>query len=149
MSNRGWACPDCGRKFARTRQRHVCQKVTVGDHLRDADPAAVRLYERFVQLLDGCGPYELAPIARQIGFRGTSRIFAAARPRDAGLEGYLDLTHADAHPMVHHVAAFAPGLWVHHFRLSSEEEMDDSFRAAVCEARDVGDGHRRRRARRS
>lgn len=106
----------------------------------------MRLYERFVELLDGCGPYEVAPIARQIGFRGTRRIFAAARPRAPGLEGYLDLTHANPHQAVHHVAQFAPGLWVHHFRVSSEEQMDESFQAVVCEARDVGDGNRGRRA---
>jgi hypothetical protein len=37
-----WTCPTCGRRFARTNQRHVCGTWTVEDELDDEFAGWVR-----------------------------------------------------------------------------------------------------------
>jgi uncharacterized protein DUF5655 len=64
---------------------------TVDDHLRGRDPAVIRLYERFVELVEACGPYEVSVAKTAITFKGSRRGFAGAKPKNQWLDGYLDL----------------------------------------------------------
>jgi hypothetical protein len=85
-----WSCPDCGRKFARTGQKHVCDTTTVEDHLEGQPPELLALFDRFVKLVRACGRFEYNPTKRQIGFQA-QRIFAGVKLTNKGLEGYLDI----------------------------------------------------------
>ena len=55
-------------------------KWTVEDHLRDKPPAVVALYQRFVELVQACGPFEHAVSKTALGFKGSRRGFAGAKP---------------------------------------------------------------------
>jgi hypothetical protein len=46
---------------------------TVEDHLRDKPPRFVELYERFVQLVETCGPFTYAVAKTTITFKGSRR----------------------------------------------------------------------------
>jgi len=54
---------------------------TVEDHLRDKPAAVVALYQRFVELVQACGPFEYAVSKTAIGFKGSRRGFAGAKPQ--------------------------------------------------------------------
>jgi hypothetical protein len=143
-----WTCPQCGRRFARTNQQHVCDTTTVDDHLRGKPGHVVDLFRRFVALVQVCGPFEYAPIRRQVGFR-VNRIFAGIQLADDGLRGYLDLPRRVDAPPFHRVSPYTKRLFVHHFALSSADELDAEFAEWVCEAYGVGEGRHLREAARA
>jgi hypothetical protein len=135
-----WTCPECGRSFARTKQTHVCGTWTVEEHLEGADERALDLFRRFVGIVEAEGEFEFAPTKRQIGVRGTRRIFAGVRLTERGLEGYLDLPRVVESPRFRHVSPYTKTLSVHHFVLEQPEQLDDEFAEWVRESHAVGRG---------
>jgi hypothetical protein len=134
-----WTCPQCGRRFARTNQQHVCDTTTLEDHLRGKPGHVLDLFQRFAAHVQACGPFEYAPIRRQVGFR-VNRIFAGVQLTDGGLRGYLDLPRRVDRPPFHHVSPYTKRLFVHHFAISSADELDEQFAGWVREAYEVGEG---------
>ena len=135
-----WTCPKCGRSFARTKQSHRCGTWTVEQHLEGADERALDLYRRFVAIVEASGPYELAPTARQIGIRGSRRIFAGVKLTKRGLEGYLDLPRQVESPVFHHVSPYTKKLSVHRFVVERPEQLEGEFADYVRESHAVGRG---------
>ena len=135
-----WTCPQCGRTFARSGQTHVCGSWTVNEHLEGANERTLDLFERFVAIVETCGPFEFAPTRRQIGVRGARRIFAGVRLTKRGLEGYLDLPRRVESPRFRHVAPYTKKLSVHHFVLEQPVELDDEFASWIRESYAVGQG---------
>jgi uncharacterized protein DUF5655 len=138
---RYWVCPECGRKFAKEGQGHVHGTWTVEEHLEGRPAASLRIYERFVEMLQELGPFELAPTKAQIGFQ-TNRIFAGVHLTERGLEGYLDLARKAESSRFRQVAPYTKRLWVHHFVLTSGDELDEEFAGLLGEAYEVGWGSR-------
>jgi hypothetical protein len=122
---------------------------TVEDHLRDKPPACVDLYRRFVELVEACGPFTYAVAKTTITFKGSRRGFAGARPTLRGLAGYLDLQRMVADPRILRVAPYTKRLFVHQFRISGRDELDDGFAGWVREAYQVGQGQHLTRSPRS
>jgi hypothetical protein len=107
---------------------------TVQDHLRDKPPGCVALYQRFVELVGACGPFTYAVAKTTITFKGGRRGFAGARPTMYGLAGYLDLQRTLEDPRILSAAPYTKRLFVHHFRVSSRDQLDDEFAGWVREA---------------
>ena len=61
------------------------------DHLRHQAEGPIRLYQRFVELVEARGPFTYAVSKTMITFKGKRRGFAGALPTRRGLSGYLDL----------------------------------------------------------
>ena len=59
----------------------------MADHLRGRDRAVIRLYERFVELVKACGPFEVSVAKTAITFKGSRRGFAGANRRINGSTG--------------------------------------------------------------
>lgn len=135
-----WTCPSCGRRFHRAGQTHVCDTTTVEDHLRDRDPAVIALFHAFTQAVQDAGPFEYSPIKAQVGFRGHKRIFAGVRLTERGLEGYLDLARSVESARFRNVAPYTRRLFVHHFVLTSVDQLDAEFVGWIQEAHQVGHG---------
>ena len=110
------------------------------DHLRDKPPAVVALYQRFVELVQACGPFEYAVSKTAIGFKGSRRGFAGAKPKAHSLDGYLDLQRRVEDPRIRRVAPYTQRLVVHQFRISAAEQLDEEFAGWVREAYQVGQG---------
>lgn len=113
---------------------------TVEDHLRDKPPGCVELYRRFVELVEACGPFTYAVAKTTITFKGSRRGFAGARPTTAGLAGYLDLQRTVEDPRIRRAVPYTTRLFVHQFRVTAAEQLDDEFAGWVREAYDVGQG---------
>jgi Domain of unknown function (DUF5655) len=117
----------------------VCDTTTVDDHLKGKPPEVVDLFQRFVALVQACGPFEYAPIRRQVGFQ-VRRIFAGVQLANNGLKGYLDLPRRVDSRRFQHVSPYTKRLFVHHFAVSMPEELDEEFAGWVREAYGVGEG---------
>jgi hypothetical protein len=100
----------------------------------------VALYQRFVALVQACGPFEYAVSKTAITFKGSRRGFAGAKPTAHGLDGYLDLQRRVEDPRIRRASPYTKRLVVHQFRISRPEQLDAEFAAWVREAYQVGQG---------
>ncbi len=114
---------------------------TVEDHLREASPEHVSLYHAVAALIAEHGPVTLSVSKTTITFKGIRRGFAGARPTKHGVEGYLDLTRSLAgDPRIRRASPYTKRLFVNHYRVASEADLDATFRGWVAEAYAVGRG---------
>jgi Domain of unknown function (DUF5655) len=113
---------------------------SVEDHLRDQPEGSIRLYRRFVELVEACGPFTYAVSKTSITFKGTRRGFTGALPTRRGLSGYLDLQREVKDARLISSAPYTKRLFVHHFRITRLEDLDDEFAGWIGEAYAVGRG---------
>jgi hypothetical protein len=114
--------------------------VDVEDHLRDRPEASVALWHAFVELIRRCGEFSVSPSKSTVTFKGSRRGFAGARPDGRGIVGYLDLQRQVRDPRITNVSPYTARLFVHHFRITAPEQLDDTFAGWVAEAYAVGQG---------
>ncbi len=113
---------------------------TVQDHLRDKPPAVIALYQRFVELVEACGPFEYSVSKTAITFKGSRRGFAGAKPTSRSLDGYLDLQRRVEDPRIRTASPYTKRLFVHQYRVTAADQLDDEFAGWVREAYEVGQG---------
>ncbi len=114
---------------------------TVDDHLRDMPAEHVDLYRRVEGTIRAQGPVELSVSKTTITFKGSRRGFAGARPTLRGVQGYLDLMRPlDGDPRIRRSTPYTARLFVNQYRLTSPDELDDTFRQWLAEAYAVGQG---------
>jgi hypothetical protein len=113
---------------------------TVQDHLRAKPPAVIALYHRFVELVEACGPFERSVSKTAITFKGSRRGFAGAKPTSRSLDGYLDLQRHVEDLRIRTAAPYTKRLFVHQFRVTAADQLDDEFAGWVREAYEVGQG---------
>jgi hypothetical protein len=124
-------------------------KWTVQDHLRDKPPAVIALYQRFVELVEACGPFDYSVSKTAITFKGSRRGFAGAKPTSRSLDGYLDLQRRVDDPRIRTASPYTKRLFVHQFRITAADQLNDEFAGWLREAYEVGQGgHLDRPARR-
>ena len=116
------------------------EEWTAAAHLRGCDPAVIRLYERFVELVQACGEFEVAVSKTAISFKGTRRGFAGAKPKKRWLDGYLDLQRKLTDPRIRSASPYTKRLFVHQFRVETLDQLDEDFAGWIREAYDVGKG---------
>jgi uncharacterized protein DUF5655 len=75
-----------------------------------------------------------------ITLKGTRRGFAGADLRMKHLDGYMDLQRRIEDPRISRSSPYTKRLFVHHFRISTLDELDDEFGGWLQEAYDVGQG---------
>jgi Domain of unknown function (DUF5655) len=118
----------------------VADEWTVERHLRDKPEHVVRLYDRLIELVEGCGPFTYSVTKTAISLKGSRRGFAGLKPRKASLDGYLDLQHRIEDPRIRRSSPYTKRLFVHHFRIVGLSELDVEFAEWVAEAYAVGAG---------
>ncbi|WP_431892878.1 hypothetical protein [Nonomuraea sp. bgisy101] len=96
------------------------------------------LCERFVELVESCGPVTCVRSATSMTFRGPRRDFAGARRTPLGLTGYLGLRRVVHDPRFGGATRYTDRLFVHRFHLRGCEELDEEFAGWVREAYLVG-----------
>lgn len=120
---------------------HDRRTWTVEDHLRDAPAEHVALYRLIEQHVLGLDDVTMSVSKTTITFKGRRRGFAGARPTRRGVQGYLDLTrslHGD--PRIRRADPYTTRLYVNHYLVTSEADLDATFRSWLDEAWRVGQG---------
>lgn len=115
---------------------------TEDDHLRDKPEESIALYRQVRELIEGFGQVTDSVSRTTITFKGSRRGFASARPTKSGVQGYFDLARSLStdDPRISNVEPYQSNLNVHHYRLTSAEDLDDTFIGWLREAYDVGCG---------
>lgn len=118
----------------------MAEQWTVEDHLAQGSDAGRRLYHRFIDVVGSIGPFSYAVAKTTITLKGDRRGFAGARPKGDRLIGYFDAQREIADPRILSVAPYTKRLFVHHFRIDSLAQLDDTFAGWLIEAYAVGAG---------
>jgi hypothetical protein len=113
---------------------------TVEDHLASKPDDIVALYERFIGLVQECGPFSYRVTKTAITLKGSRRGFAGAKPTKRSLDGYLDLQRELRDLRIKRASPYTKRLFVHQFRVTSLDQLDNEFAGWVREAYDVGAG---------
>jgi hypothetical protein len=113
---------------------------TVEDHLADMPDEIVALYRRFIALVEECGPFSYRVTKTAITVKGSRRGFAGAKLTMRSLNGYLDLQRELRDPRIQRASPYTKRLFVHHFRVTSPDQLDREFAGWIREAYDVGAG---------
>ena len=113
---------------------------TVEDHLAGKERGVVELYERFVKIVEACGPFEYSVAKTAITFKGTRRGFAGVAPQADRLDGYFDVQRRIDDARIRRSSPYTKRLFVHHFRIRTAEELDAEFAGWIQEAYAVGAG---------
>jgi hypothetical protein len=114
---------------------------TTKDHLLGKDTVIVTLYERFVELVEACGPFEYIVGKDGIAFKGQRRNFAVAKPRPRWLDGVLVLQHRLRDPRIRGAQSYTKRLFGNQFRVTKPDQLDDEFATWIREAYQVGKGN--------
>jgi hypothetical protein len=132
-----WKCPRCGHRSVTKNLSHSCVRVSLATHFRGKPPERKRTFDRWVRAARDCGPATV--------YAQKTRIVIMVRVRFAGAVvrvGYLDaglwLRRRISHPKLDRVDDYGPLGYVHHFRLTSPEDIDTELEKLMCEAYRVG-----------
>jgi hypothetical protein len=133
-----WFCPRCGKPFANRNSSHSCVRIPLDSHFVDR-PKARLIFDAFVAAANEAGEEPVRVIVSKTRIELMTRArFAAVSVRRDYLRGHLWLKHRLDD------ARFTPELlgahdWVNEFTLHDPGEIDAGFRAALRDARIVGD----------
>lgn len=113
---------------------------TVERHLEGVSERTKDLYERFISLVEACGPFTYSVSKTAITLKGARRGFAGAKPRLEWLDGYFDLQRPVRDERIRRASPYTKTLFVHQFRITEPVQMDSVFSGWVREAYEVGAG---------
>jgi Domain of unknown function (DUF5655) len=133
-----WRCPHCRRQFANRNQSHSCGRYDLEAHFR-GKPAEIRqLYDRFVSLVQSCGPVVILPEKTRVAFQ-VRMSFAALQVQRGKIIGHLVLPYRYERQCFVRIDSLSRGNHVHHFRIEKPEDLDKEFCGFIKRAYRVGE----------
>jgi hypothetical protein len=129
-----WTCPSCGHQFVTANTWHSCTKRTLDEAFARSTPDARAAFDRFVELVQRCGPVEVIAQKTRIVIMGRVRFAGAVVLRDrvrlnVALTRRLDL------PWVTDVETYNPRWHAHRFEVLTAAEVDaiEELPGLLCE----------------
>ena len=134
-----WTCPRCRAKFVTRNIYHGCGNYSVAKFLEGKGDRARTLYERFAELVRRCGPIEVAPTKTQVGFMVRVRFAGITHISDRGMTAQFALPRRLDNPRIRRVDHPAHQWYIHTFRVTSPEELDDEVLGWLKESYKMGE----------
>jgi hypothetical protein len=144
-----WTCPTCGHRFVSANIWHSCTKLTLDEAFARSTPESRAAFERFVELVERCGPVEVIAQKTRIVLMGRVRFGGAVVLRDRVRLNFALTRVLDA-PWISDVQTYNPRWHAHRFEARSPEDVDAiaDLPELLCESyRDLGQQESLRRAR--
>jgi len=118
-----WTCPSCGHQFVTANIWHSCTKRTLDEAFARSTPDARAAFDRFVELVQRCGPIEVIAQKTRIVIMGRVRFAGAVVLRDrvrlnVALTRRLDL------PWVTDIESYTPRWHAHRFVARTAADVD-------------------------
>ncbi|HEY7522497.1 MAG TPA: hypothetical protein VH720_02410 [Candidatus Limnocylindrales bacterium] len=128
-----WLCPRCGHRFVSANLWHSCSRFTLDEAFARSTPEARSGFERFVALIERCGPVVVIPQKTRIVLMARVR-FAGCKVRRDHVLATIALTRRVDHPRWTQVEEVAPGWIAHRFPIRGPEDLDDpELHPLLCE----------------
>ena len=133
-----WKCPQCGHRFVTRNMWHSCSRYRLTDHFKGKTPFIRALFNRFRAVIQMCGPVTVYAQKTRIVFQTRAR-FAGCVTRKDWLDCGLWLKRRVEHPRFRKIESILDRDYIHHFRLTKLEDLDDEYLVAfIREAYAVG-----------
>jgi hypothetical protein len=133
MAREIWSCPHCQRQFTHPNQSHACGFFTAANHLANANPEVVALYDQFVVLVKNCGDVIIEATKTSIVFK-TPAMIAVVHLKKQGLRAAFWLSRPVQHPRIRRIYSDSPNSYAHHITVESLDELDEQLQNWLCEA---------------
>ena len=143
-----WTCPSCGHRFVSANTWHSCTKVTLDDAFAKSTPEARAAFDRFVELVERCGPIEVIAQKTRIVIMGRVRFAGAVVLRDRVRLNVALTRRLDA-PWVASIETYNARWHAHRFEARTPADVDAiaELPALLCEGyHDLGQQESLRRA---
>jgi hypothetical protein len=136
-----WTCPRCGHRFVSVGLWHSCSRHTVDELFARSTPGAREAFDRFVALVERCGPVTVIAQKTRIVLMVRVRFAGATVLRDRVRLNFALTRRLDA-PWVTRFESYGPRWNAHRFEARSAADVDaiGELPALLCEAyRDLGE----------
>ena len=139
-ATRLWTCPRCGHRFVSRNLAHSCSRYTLDEVFARARPNVRACFDRFVELIERCGPIVVIAQKTGIAIMVQVRFAGATVLRDRLRIGFA-LGRRIEHPMLVKVEVYGPRWTVHRLDIRDPADLEDPrFAAWLCESyRDLGE----------
>jgi len=101
------------------------RRILMRKFLEGKGPRARRLYRKFYALVRRCGPVSVAPTKTRVAFMVRVRFAGVNRISNRGMTASFALPRRLDSPRIQRVEHPVRRWYVHYFRVSSPEELDD------------------------
>jgi hypothetical protein len=132
-----WKCPACGERFVTRNMAHSCGHHAIDEHFAAVDGHVRETFDALVRTVRGFGDFHVYAQKTRIVFQTRGR-FVAVTPRRHHLGGHIWLKRRRAHPLIHRVESLMDRDYIHNFRLTRPEDLDEAFCELLREAYAVG-----------
>src|SRR6185503_15015162 len=133
-----WQCPACGQRFVTSNMSHSCGYHTIEEHFEGKSPEIREIFDTLVLAVRAVGPVHVYAQKTRIVFQTRGR-FVAVTPRKSHLGGHIWLKRRRSHRLIHRIDALLDRDFVHNFRLTRLEDVDEDFCDLIREAYSVGE----------
>lgn len=132
-----WACPECGRRFARNRQSHDCAPGLSLEEYFSSGPAHERpVFDAVMSHLESVGPVHLDVVSVGI-FLKNPRKFAELRPKDRWVALAFSLERRAAHRTITRKIVEHGGRFWHVANVRTADDVDEALCDLLTEAYEV------------
>jgi len=134
MSDVGWACPHCRRRFRRVGQAHECSPAISIEEYFLTGPAHERpVFEAVMAHVATLGPVHVEPVSVGI-FLKRAQTFAQLRPKDRWVALSFSLPRVVSHERITRKVVDYHGRYYHVANLRNADDLDGRLRAWLTEA---------------
>jgi len=134
-----WTCLKCGARFVTRNIYHGCGAFSVRKFLAGKGPRARRFYKKFYALVKRCGPVSVAPTKTRVAFMVRVRFAGVNRISNRGMTASFALPRKLESPRIQRVEHPVRRWYVHYFRVSSPEELDEEVLEWLRESYKMGE----------
>ena len=132
-----WRCPACGQRFVTRNMSHSCGRYSIDEHFVDK-PSEIRdIFDALLRVVRRFGRVHVYAQKSRIVFQTRGR-FVSITPRKSHLGGHIWLKRPRTHPLVFRIESLLDRDFVHNFRLTKRDDLDESFCDLLREAYSVG-----------
>jgi hypothetical protein len=118
-----WTCPRCRHRFVTANIWHSCSRYTLDDAFASSTPAARAAFERFVELVEQCGPVTVIAQKTRIVLMDRVRFAGAIVRRDRVTLSFA-LGRVVDRPWISRVETYGPRWNAHRFEARDAAEVD-------------------------
>ncbi len=116
---------------------HSCGQHSLDEHFESRDPQIRDLFDALVRATRRFGRFHVYAQKSRIVFQTRGR-FVAVTPRQKYLGGHIWLKRSRPHPKIHRIDCLLDRDFVHNFRITRLEDLDDDFCDLLRESYAVG-----------
>ncbi|MGH8928801.1 MAG: DUF5655 domain-containing protein [Acidimicrobiia bacterium] len=135
-----WTCPRCDARLASRNLAHACGPHGVDGFIAGKGQRALALWNRLVETVQRCGPFDYAPAKTRVAFMVRVRFLAVTALSDRGMTFHLWLRQPVESPRFFRVDRLTPKASIHWVRVGEPSEIDDELRGFICMSYRIGTG---------